>query len=83
MAVFSMLSSCTSNPVGWGGRYEVRLANEKTITIEYDRMMSSYEEILGVARTHCRKYGKVPIPADEDISSGTKGLVPTRTFHCE
>jgi hypothetical protein len=81
--VLIFLSSCASNPVGWGGRYEVLLATDQSITIEYDKVMSSYKEILDVAQTHCNKSGKAAVPVDEENSSKQKGLIQTHTFRCE
>ena len=82
MAPLIFLSSCSSNPVGWGGRYEVLNATDQSITIEYDRVMSSYEEITKVAQSHCQKTGKSAVPADEEESSREKGLIQTHSFRC-
>jgi hypothetical protein len=76
------LSSCTSNPVGWGGRYQVLQSTGQSITIEYDRVMSSYKEIMDVAQAHCNQTGKAAVPADEENSTKQKGLIQTHTFRC-
>jgi hypothetical protein len=83
LVISLFLASCSSNPVGWGGRYQVLQATDQSITIEYDKVMSSYEEILGVAKAHCNKTGKGTVPADEENSSKPKGLIQTHTFRCE
>jgi len=83
VAVLIFISSCASNPVGWGGRYQVLSAGDQTITIEYDRVMSSYQEILDVAHTYCKKYGKAAVPVTENDRSKEKGLIPVHTFRCE
>jgi hypothetical protein len=83
MVAIYFLSSCSTNPVGWGGRFNVLNANDKLITIEYDKMTSSFDEIFEVARSHCSKFGKVAIPVDKENLSSAKGLIPTHTFRCE
>jgi len=83
IAALILLSSCASNPVGWGGRYQVIRAGDQSITIEYDRVMSSYQEILEVAQTYCNKSGKKAVPVVEDDRSKEKGLIPVYTFRCE
>jgi hypothetical protein len=83
VAVLIFLSSCSTNPVGWGGRYQVLQATNQSITIEYDKVMSSYEEILGVAKAHCNKAGRAAVSVEEDNSSKPKGLIQTHTFRCE
>jgi hypothetical protein len=83
IVVLIFQSSCASNPVGWGGRYQVLQATDQSITIEYDKMMSSYKEIMDVAQAHCKKTGKAAVPADEENSAKQKGLIQTHTFRCE
>jgi|GEM_PF-2568544 len=82
IAVLIFLSSCASNPVGWGGRYEVLKASDQSITIEFDKVMSSYEEIMGIAQVHCHKTGKAAVPVGEENPSKEKGLIQTHTFRC-
>jgi len=82
IVILISLSSCTSNPVGWGGRYQVLQATAQSITIEYDKVMSSYKEIMDVAQAHCNKTGKAAVPADEESASKQKGLIQTHTFRC-
>jgi hypothetical protein len=83
IVVVALLPSCTSNPVGWGGRYQVLESTGQSITIEYDKVMSSYKEIMDVAQAHCNKTGKAAVPVDEEYSSKQKGLIQTHTFRCE
>lgn len=83
LVVLLFLSSCSTNPVGWGGRYQILQASDLSITIEYDRVMSNYEEILGVAKVHCNKFGKAAALVDDESASKQKGLIQTRTFRCE
>jgi hypothetical protein len=83
LVALALLSSCTSNSVGWGGRYEILQATNQSITIQYDKMMSSFKEIMGVAQAHCRKTGKSAVPVDEEKAKKVRGLVPTQTFRCE
>ena len=81
--VLMLFSSCSSMPVGWGGSYEVLQATDKSITIEYDGLMSSYKEILSVARIHCNKTGKEAVPTGQANTSRASGLITTHTFRCE
>jgi hypothetical protein len=83
IAVLMYLSSCSSNPVGWGGRYQVLQATDHSITIEYDRVMSSYPETLDIAQAYCKKTGKAAVAVDEEDSSKQKGLIQTHTFDCK
>jgi len=78
-----LLQSCATNSVGWGGHYEVLQATDKSITIEYDKMVSSYKEIMGVAQAHCNKTGKDAVPIGEANTSRENGLIATHTFRCE
>ena len=78
----AFVSGCAGAPVGWGGAYEVLLKNEKSITIEYDELVSSYKAIGAIAQIHCEQFGKVAIPAGE-TTTRTNGMIKTHTFKCE
>ena len=49
------LSGCVA---AWGGPYNVALANESGITIEFDPAIINIPRISAVAQEHCAKVGK-------------------------
>lgn len=74
-----LLSGCATNPLGWGGKNQITLANSKAISIAYDPVVNGGATIYQVAADHCSKFGKEPVP------QGTiqRGLFPEATFYCE
>jgi len=73
-----MTAGCVGAPVGWGGTHEVMLANEKSITFIYDKLVGGYYAIMTDATEHCKKYKKDPVPTLE----GRQGMLFTQTFEC-
>lgn len=77
--LLSLMSvGCAGAPVGWGGTHEVMLANEKSITFIYDKLVGGYYAIMTDATEHCKKYKKDPVPTSE----GRQGMLFTQTFEC-
>jgi hypothetical protein len=79
---FALLTACAGAPVGWGGKYEVVAENDRSITIRYDNVTESFEDIFRVARSHCEKFGKDAVPS-EAVSTDAGGLIRTHYFKCE
>jgi hypothetical protein len=79
IVIFSLMTAgCVGAPVGWGGTHEVMLANEKSITFIYDKLVGGYYAIMTDATDHCKKYKKDPVPTSE----GRQGMLFTQTFEC-
>lgn len=79
LVMCAFLAACATNPMGWGGKYEIRLANSKAISIAYDPVVSGEGAIYKVASDHCAKFGKEPVPHD----TVRRGLYPEATYYCE
>ena len=79
---YLFLISCAGAPVGWGGTHKVLHKDNDVITIQYDSLVQSYDDILAVASTHCNQFSKRPIVANVNESSSSMGLVKTYTFKC-
>ncbi len=77
-----LLCSCAGAPVGWGGTHKVLHKDNDVITIQYDSLVESYEDIMVVASTHCEQFSKRPIVANIQESSSSMGLVKTYTYKC-
>ena len=77
-SVLLFLTGCAGAPVGWGGSHESILANDKSVTYVYDRLMGGHKKIMSDATKHCKTYGKSPVPTVSD----TNGVLWTQTFEC-
>ena len=73
-----LLTSCAGAPVGWGGKHEILLANEATISIRYDTMLASEKSIFSIAEEHCVSYDKHAVATETSKSTG----ITTQTFEC-
>ena len=56
-------------------------ATSKSIVFEYNRNLTSHDDAVSKAKTHCAKYGKEASLTDTTISPS--GNWYTRTFRCE
>jgi hypothetical protein len=73
------LSSCAGAAVGWGGTHKVLHKDNDVITIQYDSLVESYDDIMVVAYAHCEQSSKRPVVSNVQESSSSMGLVKTTT----
>lgn len=78
--IIALLAGCAGGPVGWGGSHKVLHADADIITIQFDRMVESYEDVKAIADEHCGKPSRV---ANVNQSSSSFGMVKTYTFACD
>lgn len=78
----SALAGCAGAPVGWGGTHEVLHRDASKITIQYDGLVESLENVAAVARNHCNSYGKQAVVSNVLKDSATFGIIRTYTYDC-
>jgi hypothetical protein len=79
----TFMAGCAGGPVGWGGSYDVLIANESKIKIQFDRTFVTEEAALQIAATHCEKHKKKAELSDVEKDSWTFGLVRNYTYLCK
>lgn len=72
------LSACSTNPVGWGGKFEAIQSNSQSITFKYDTVLGK-NAIFEEATKHCSQHGKEPVPTTKSTQSLGIAL---QTFEC-
>ncbi|NHN36907.1 hypothetical protein G8764_06350 [Pseudomaricurvus alcaniphilus] len=76
------LSGCAGAPVGWGGSHSIDTKSSNSITISYDGLLESFEDVQNLAKNHCAEYGKHAIADSVHKDKDTWGIVKTFTFLC-
>ena len=78
LASLSLLT-VTGCVAAWGGAYNVALANEGGITIEFDPLVISIPEISAIAQEHCSKIGRNALLDNQ--GDGNLGI-KVNTYRC-
>lgn len=82
LTCFAALSGCAGMPVGWGGTHKVTHKDASSISIQYDGMTESADDVRLVAEKHCAIFGKNAKVSSIVDDPSTLGIIKTYAYQC-
>lgn len=75
-------SGCAGMPVGWGGTHKVTHKDATSISIKYDGITESAEDVRLIAEKHCAIFGKNAKVSSVVEDPSTLGIIKTYVYQC-
>ncbi len=76
------LTGCAGGPVGFGGTHDISYKDRDKITITYDSLLESYNDVYDIAKRHCQSFNRGVRISNLIKDPATLGLIKTYTFSC-
>jgi hypothetical protein len=75
-------SGCAGMPVGWGGTHKVTHKDASSISIQYDGITESADDVRLIAEKHCAIFGKNAKVSSIVEDPSTLGIIKTYVYQC-
>ncbi len=76
------LTGCAGGPIGFGGTHDISYKDRDKITITYDSLLESYDDVYDIAKHHCQSFNRGVRISNLIKDPATLGLIKTYTVSC-